>query len=222
MAFNIKQLKQINQQSQDIVFGYIRKVKKDLSLDNIIIPELIGFVCLAYYYLSEYFCKLGVYAQVDEEKTTIYNIHSKYKYATGYGAIKIVSTEPRIHKWKFRINAAREYMSIGIDGDGFKSVESGVHFKNTTNYTLMCRGNKTKNGTASFGAKYCPNGYGKGDIVEMILDLSVGSISFVINSDNKLGAAYKNIQQNADLNYRMTVSTFDKGDSATLLQYVVQ
>ena len=216
MAVNIRSLKKIGQRTQDTVFGYITKTEKDLSLQNI--PDLVGFVCLAYYYLWEYFYKFGAHADTDDERTTLTNTHSQYKYATGYGAIRIKSIEPTVHSWKFRINSAREYMSIGIDEDGFKGLDYGVHFKKTKNYTLMCRGSKTRNGTAE--ARHVSNGYKEGDIVQMVLDLNKRSISFVVNDENNSNAiAYENIPVGEHLIYRMVVCTFDKGDGVTLMAY---
>eukprot|EP01084_Bolivina_argentea_P187040 322270_1 len=215
---NFKQLKQISQRTQDIVFGYIREIQKDHSFQQA--PELIGFVCLAYYYLSEYFDTIGANAEIDEEKTTITNTHKQYRYASAYGRIKILSTETGIHKWKFKINGSKEYMSIGIEEDGFKNLNQGVHFRKGISYALMCTGGTTKNG--KLNSSYLPNGYKKGDIVEIILNLSNKTISFIVNDQHNGEPAYKNILQRESLSYRMIVCTFDKGDGATLLDYSAQ
>ena len=85
-------IKSINVKSRDAVFGFVRTSQSLLDTNNPCynIPDLVSYICLIYYYISEYFTVYGSCIQYNEQTNTITNIGDDgYSFPnTGYGKLK--------------------------------------------------------------------------------------------------------------------------------------
>eukprot|EP01084_Bolivina_argentea_P092817 166963_1 len=94
-----------------------------------------------------------------------------------YGAIVIPSIGDSIHRWKFRVDKLGN-MAIGIDEAPGASKEGWfINQNDTKNYAWGNWGKKCSQGTQ----KVYGTMYGTGDIIEMILNLSDGTLSYSKN-----------------------------------------
>eukprot|EP01084_Bolivina_argentea_P115048 204684_1 len=99
-SFDMNKLKDINTKTQFLVFGYIRNIEDTLLSTNV--PPLISYVCLAFYFLGEYFEKIGGCTKLNDENRTV--ISDSIGGSTCYGAVNIKSMVEITHIWTFKIN----------------------------------------------------------------------------------------------------------------------
>ena len=198
-----------------VTFGYIRRHKMEIP------PSIINYCALYAYLIIEQFdaTKLPDSVMLSNHACTVKQ--TKTKEVTTYGMVPILSTSKMIHEWKFLINRFGSSPAIGIEQiEGreqprhrhklfYYSVQSDI-----INYAFDNEALKWSQGTLaqSYGSKY-----NDGDTVEMILNLSNGTLSYEIN-DKDQGVCF-NVKQEADLYYILAIALFDIDDSITLLKY---
>ena len=69
MAFNLGDNKLADQRSKDSVFGFIKGAQRLFPVDTYHnIPALVAHVCLAYYYVKEYFVPKLVAHGIEPQK----------------------------------------------------------------------------------------------------------------------------------------------------------
>eukprot|EP01084_Bolivina_argentea_P120909 214336_1 len=212
MEFNIKELDKVDDRIKDLVFGYVRKAEL-IWIKNNIIPDLVRYICLWYYYIPAYFECLGpkISYRKDSEKMEIFKNPIGATVSSSYAAPIIPSfNNPTIYEWKIKVVKMRPYsISIGIDDAKCLSLDGPFTGRNktTSNYGLI----------GATGELQCLvgdriNGYAKrvitdGTIVTMILNLNAKTLQYMINGVD-CGIAYKDIRCKPELEYRMAVRMF--------------
>ena len=178
---NLQDLKRIPKSTRYKVFGYIRRLKRTLSLH--LIPPLIMYTCLLLADDSDYFNiqYLPVQYQISDNQRTltlrkrVYPTHRYY----AFGTIQISNTSPVIATWTIRINKCdQKNGSINL---GF--IIPSTHFDKLyiTNQGWIF----TNEAEASFGSKtnLTPDsGFRTGDQVTIILDLYENEIKYKLNN----------------------------------------
>ena len=107
MTTSLKKIKSIKKEIQFTVFGYMRQSENELSL-FCNITEGIYYICLAYYYLGEYFEKAGDDIRISDDQMTITKMKSNACWKnTSYGNIWIDSWIHQIVEWRFKINSVK-------------------------------------------------------------------------------------------------------------------
>eukprot|EP01084_Bolivina_argentea_P284990 488611_1 len=236
MSIDLKALKGVESYAKDIVNGYLRMKAQKFELD--VIPELIYFICLGYYYMSEYFYKTGERIKISPDHCTIQSLATGNPAgSTCYGSTIINSTEKYIYKWRFKIHIFNGY--IGIDKADCKNINANFATIRTSrrsasvypyesqnqpsNYAYSAYRRKWRNGNSENYGVY----YGCGDIVEMRLDMYRGELSYAIN-DKYQGIAYNGIERRDNIKYRMAVymsergTDWKSGDCITLFSYICE
>ena len=106
MSFQ-KLLKIVDQRSKDSVFGYIRQSSKNKERENNVIPMMIQYCCLRYYFVNEYFIKpMNDVFEISENGKIIHKTDWKEtKQASNYGNIVIDLNNEHIfiYKWKLKV-----------------------------------------------------------------------------------------------------------------------
>eukprot|EP01083_Nonionella_stella_P046662 124910_1 len=167
------------------------------------------------------FSKTGTRIEITDAGKTITNVSNTH--ATCYGALSIPSTEPFCHRWRFKINKEwNGWTCIGITTND-QLLDERFYLKNPQSSYQACNklrvGNKT---TSPF-----PCRYGTGDIIEMILDLSVRTPRLMFRLIEPLERpeciyeviAAESVRIQDGLTYVMAVALSCKADSLTLVEY---
>ena len=210
---------QIDEKTKLIIFGYIRNEQKILNSNHpnnsfYTIAQLIIYHILCYYHEPEYFTTNADNIILSDDKRTI--TVTQRMDTTCYGVNIIPSTNKSIHKWKFSIfKPGYNCCGVGIDEAPGICINTDFYKqKNKENYAYINSGTKWSKG-------YMNNRYGDnyraGDILDMILDLYDGNLSYSVNNVNQ-GICYK-IKQDKSVNYIMAVSVYSKDQSVKLLKY---
>eukprot|EP01084_Bolivina_argentea_P231453 390326_1 len=140
-----------------------------------------------------------------------------------YGAVVIHSTTTVWHKWKFCIEGERSSnICIGIEQlpthpDCNISFWSQKRPQNKMVYCRIIGGDKMSNDKSVERRSKYGKRWNIGAIVEMILDLSNGTLSYSVNNKSE-GVCYK-IKQSPDISYVMAVNMHCAEDKVTLLDY---
>ena len=109
MSTNLNQiLSQIDHKTNHLVHGYIRAIEQILKQDNsaIIIPSLVIYTCLIYYWLNEHFDIINesVVIQTSNKMKLISGKGSSNKWNnSNFGNILIPSIGDDIYKWKLKL-----------------------------------------------------------------------------------------------------------------------
>ena len=174
-------------------------------------------ICILFYFLREYFEKIGKLSKLSDDKLTITNISIDGDWSTCYGAQLIKANTNLIHKWKLRINELdpNPVLCIGIDDSNGKFVDKCFSQQRTSmNYAYKANATKrVQNKSSNYGTQWKQN-----DIIEMIVNLSKQTISYAVNNKNQ-GIAFSKIKKDNNTIYRLAAYIFDPGDSITLLNY---
>ena len=219
MSLALSDLKKINNKHQFLVFGFIRNQQNNLSLS--IIPPIISYLCLGFYYHGNYFSKYpteNIKASDDGMTITCYNESydqgiDKYYYNMAYTKIWIESMSDKIAKWKIRINKCVERILFRI-----VSVEENIGIT-TSPYGFTNRG-----AAYSYGkGKFIPRDklrFEQGDIVTIILNTKDASIATERNGDHdNIKMIFTGIETGDDLKYKLAFNLYKTNDSVTMLDF---
>ena len=229
MTTSLKVLKYIDQRTKFVVFGYIREYENKLSLYINISPG-ICYICLAYYFLGEYFEKAGNQFIISNDKMTVTKKQESYKYEysnwnnTAYGKLWINSTIPQIIKWKFKIN------ELGcLSGICFCLVSKD----NRCNENCMSRDSKKDYPNYGFCNKLLTiinddeaieeksddaEKFEKNDIVLMIFN-TIKREFYCQNADQINLITIKNIKIGDNIRYKMAIQMYDSFNSVQLIYF---
>ena len=106
----LKRIKSIDQKTKDLVLGWIREVEEQVKSRNISL--MVSYVCLAHYYIPEYFDKARQDSfMISEDKRRITSITNwESEEHTIYMKHWIHSMSNKIAKWTFKINQKRGFL----------------------------------------------------------------------------------------------------------------
>ena len=221
--FSLKNLKEIEQQIKDIVYGYIRQKNKELSLG--IIPSLIKSICLLYFYESEYFLIAANGIEISEDKRTIVKRSNVGWTTTVYGNQWVESMTNNIIKWKFKIvNAVGEGsgIAIGIVASDDCLNKDFCYATDRISYCYSSYPVKMLNGQSY--DKHNAFKIKNDDIVTFILDLGQRKIFYNKNNDNdeELGdenVMFDQVEKSKDVRYKIAACLRNKEDSIQLVRF---
>ena len=224
MAGNWKEiLKSIDHATDHLLHGYIREGEKLLkNHESVVIPPLVIYTVLMYYWLKEYF------AVINDEKVSLSNDKMKLGFKVGswtnssFGNFKIDSMCNNIYKWRLKIESAgSENLLFGISS-GNDTEQVFVWDLNAFFYGVNAfNGEKithkeNRSGKFDFDATKYISRIGCNDEVKIVLDLSNKCISFCVNDEDK-GIAFDNVKCEKGLEYRLVVSSCSESISIELL-----
>ena len=224
---SLKQAKMIDQETKDLIFGYVRKANDSLSST---IPVMINYICLLYYYLvPEKFIKCSsecmqiASSENDGRTNDIVRMKDGCGWSNMHGNVIINPTEnPKVTAaWRVKIDA--DLCVIGIHsmygddttcyGDAYTAnidEETGnmTQTRMSPNYgwqgdlkTIISHINK-KRGMDEFK---------RGDMIEMRLDLSEKTLRFQKNN-KETNIVFNNIDISA--NYHLMIRTTADSESS--------
>ena len=224
MAATLKQLKSNMDNDTDcLIHGYIKENERILQNDNtdIIIPPLIIYTCLMYYWIREYFDDYEP-AQIirSDDKLTIKTKQCGYSHSS-FGKTKIDSLSDGIYEWKLKIV---EEIRHGV-GSRISAI-LGVSTCDDTTSAFWKDDKKLSYSYNGYGQKYShcnitnyATGYKSGDTVGIILNLWNKQVSFSVNEKSQ-GVAFKNISYGADIQYRLSVSFASADMSIEIVDFI--
>ena len=223
--FDISRLKEINPDDKHTVFGFIRSAQTLLHTkhgnDNpfYTIPELVSFICLAFYCCAEYFCTINSGAKYFDNQRRIAHIPDNNKNVTCYGVIDIPSTDGRIHIWTLKINHIGSHkqrwgVCIGIDDAERLGVDSAFCYQRTNNYAYYGQGQYL----CSDKHRGHTDGYDTDDIIGMRLNLYDKTLSYSKN-DGKMKQLFEDVTVRKDLKYCLAIHLRFSHADVSLINY---
>eukprot|EP01084_Bolivina_argentea_P204012 348354_1 len=219
MAFNFDVITEVDQKTKDIVLGFIKKSNQLLvNNSNFIIPEIIHFVCLLYYYQSEYFTQHGDAINIGHTNdiakfsdNTIYESSSN----TVYGKVIIdKATKYNKYIWKFKITdpSERVIIGFGIDSSDKEFSDTAFYSHNSNPYYAYYTGDG--DGARFSDVQHVYGDYGKeyikhNDEIKMELTIGNTSLRYYVN-DEDLGVAFDDVKFENNERYAMAVCIDEK------------
>ena len=222
MSFDLNKIKFVDDNSRYLVFGYFRRYQNELNQSQssnpfCIIPELISYTCLLFYYLSEFFDKFdSEQIEVSDDKMTITKkgTNADYWNNTTYGNTWINSMDDLKVAWKMKINHNELNICIGISPQDTCS-DYWSQCKQCYSYGIS--------GTASICSEIT-NFEGKspkadtGDVVQLILDLTKASLYIKVNNTEPFLIADEVIK-GKDVKYKLAITLSSIGESISILDF---
>ena len=225
--FNLTMLKEMKSNDKCAVFGYIRTIQcllNDSYGDQnpfYIIPELVSYICLAFYACAEYFDTINHAAVYHDNQRRIAHVAEHSDNVSCYGVINIPSINGTVHIWTVQINdigrhEARWGVVIGIDESKRSGFNGCFCFQsNTVNYGYYGQGQYWSR-NKYLGRKA---GFDTNDIVKMKLDLSERTLSYSKNDGDML-TIFDEIKIGENIEYCLAVHLRFASADVSLLNYV--
>eukprot|EP01084_Bolivina_argentea_P265589 450250_1 len=207
--FTKKEIDKIDKESKYVVYGYARH-----SNCNGIIPEIILFIVLSYYYTFENeefdtnLCGPNITISKNKKRIDKHKKGGAGLYETVFGNNVISSMNKQTYVWIFRnIGGEIEDSRIGICNANMVNVKGNftAKYRKTEFYGYNAFWGSVEAWNENIKWKF-PRAMKKGDIIEMKLEITDddGVLSYRI-SNNPERVAF-NITKRDDLSYRMAVS----------------
>ena len=216
----------VDDKTNHLVHGYCRQYEISMSQNGspVIVPPLIIYTCLMYYWMSEYFdeiCEKYVERSDDKMKLKYIGERSDW-YNSNFGKMHIDSTSQMVYKWELKVIAdlmSNFNLILGVSSS-MVTKEVFVWDDESTFYGYDARdGYRFSNSsTEIFDQQEYGEGIKGGDVFGICLDLSKKQLSFSINDDTQ-GIAFENVKCEKGLKYRLVVSFYTKDVSVELLSF---
>ena len=206
MVTSLKLLKEANANIQSTIFGYMRQHQDALAIN---IPSMISYLCMAFYFIPEFFEKSQneEWVQISQNKMTATNIkqldkYRRHKYNPIFCHQWIISTRNCICIWKFRIE---EFGSPCIMQWALVDREYGEIIEPISLTRSYCLGLSNLHRLK------------QGDIVTIKLDLIAGAFICLLNDGE--AARRRMVAKSEGIKYQLAVDLANTNDSVTLLEY---
>ena len=219
MEINFEQLKRAKGKDKTAVFGYVRKCQYSLPQNSSYynIPQLIYFICYAFYTKTEYFTKYGKHIKLNDEQDTVSNIYSSA--STAYGNININGNDDGniIYLWTLKIlSLSTNYPVIVIGIDSSNKMYINERFVTTSNKHLFYVfvfldfgiGEITKKENKSVTTYICNLKIKKNDIIKMELHCFNKTLKCWVN-DQIIDATINDIDFRKNNVYNMAISSYN-------------
>ena len=217
----LRELKQLQGSDKWLVFGYIRRIEKELKIPNV--TMLIIYKILEYFYLNEYFDKHGDVIQVSEDKRTITRIGDKNAWNNNsYGNIWIKSNGNEIARWKFEMDHVEmrqelyfQFLSkdIRLNEDGGRE-EDAPNYAWSNKFDIDCHG-----ACGSISKTYDYSSYPRtGDQVIIELNTKERTIRCKVR-DAAYETIFEQIEQGDDIKYKMAITLHAVGMKVTMIDF---
>ena len=213
-----------DKKSKLLVYGYIHNAEKILLPKRnpyYIITDLIVYLCINYFYIKEYFVRIGHQTMTNKARNVV-----KYTGSSGsnscYGNIDIRYYENVIYKWKFKI-LQDECSDIYIGIDSIQTgrthgcfCEDWTH--NAPHYAIG-GGYKSSNDPKQKVESALE--LRKGDIIRMELSCKTKTLCYQSDAYDEITKTiiFRNIILNDDIIYHMVVSLGGENDCVKLIQF---
>ena len=227
MALIIKKSKLANGNTKDLIFGYLKRTQ---------LSQMVKYLTLAFYNIPEYFNKYNeAHFDTTNDETAIKCIKGiDQRMHQIFGYQRILSTSNKIYKWKLDLNNIYGYCYFGIIGEP----DHELNAKSTFGYY-----NHSMRFTYPYymihwkGRAYSPYFKGRHQLkkgardifksiksVEIILNLSKGELSCIVNNDkNKEFIVFDNIKREKDISYKLSVAmTALKNEEIEIINFDMQ
>ena len=221
MAEFFKRIKTIPTETQFTVFGYIRQNENKLSL-FCNITDIISYLCLSYYYIAEYFEKVGDDMKISQDGMTITKIINNNNWNnTSYCHKWIDSNIDQIVEWRFKINELDCGFGICLclvsrddklnekcifDAPCYTLYDDADHDIQDINAII---GNSNDIDQLDFD---------KHDEISVILNTKHREIHLQKNKNEKI-LFVKNISINHGIKYKMAVTMYEQFNSVSLISF---
>ena len=215
--------KDIDDRTYQLVHGYIREYENTFKHNHssFIIPSLVIYTCLMYYWMNEYFDVINKHfiSRSDNKMVIKRFAGNKGWDNSNFCKKRVHSTSNNIYKWTLKIISKKHDANVllGITGnertDKLFIWDQKARFYGYYNSTFLL--NPYKDGFA----KHVP--FSGGDTLCVNLNLSKSQISFEVkDSYNKVDT--EDIDCRKDLEYRFAVSIMSPDTSVELLDFEVE
>ena len=220
MATSFKDLKQIDNNSKDLVYGYCRKCHESFPSNNAYysIQPLIMNIIMLYYWIRYKWCDEDEYINKENFKIdddTVTRIKGTMNRTIFLENI-MNANDGGVYEYKFKIlhipSSSVHDMSIGIASKVDKRMKNDCFFLSPNCYgytTSMGFAAMSSNFTTSYGV-ICKDG----DIVTMIVDLNKYKLSYIVN-DKDYGFAHKIAK---DCDYKVAVYMYSQKGKIQLIK----
>ena len=225
----LKQFQQIDDLTKIKISGYIREYEKN-NQNMTVIPMMIQYIIMMYYWINEKFNKHGKSLQIDKNSKIVsvkYNpIDKWFKYNTVYGDIIINDDDESIakYKWSIKYSFNKNVIRYDIGGDiqilnnnnliiGIASDENSADRKLSRNCIQYSNGiieimndptdDVARDKSYIYGSP--PNPMTYTGMIHLSLDMKQLKLSFTLDKDPK----EYNIDGNIDMDhfkYRLAIS----------------
>ena len=206
---SFKELDRVEQRDKNLVFGYVRQIKNEQM-----IPNLVLFTVLSFWYLAEYFAETGDDIQISDDKMKIAKIIGNGNWRnTTYGKLWFNSMEKMIHKWTFKVKMKSDVI-FGFAAECIHHNEDYTACDTIINYGRAGAGGIWENG------RWVVNAYNPitaNSTLIVILDLINAIV--IHDIDGKMELIHRDIVQNENIQYKLAISMLEKGAVITLIDY---
>lgn len=218
---SLKKVKSADNESKDVVFGYVREVDK--SMENTNIPAAISCLCLAFYYFPEYFAKAREDKfKISDDKLTIISIDNcSYENHSIYMNKWINSQSNKIIKWTFKINnKGRDCLYFGLASTYSDDLlQNDFINEYHPNYSVSNNNHRYMNGKF-YDDEESRILYTYSTGANVIYTLNLKNKTFSCQRDNENDiVSFKNIKCGDGIRYRLAMQLPSKHDSVTLLDF---
>ena len=220
----LKTAKSVDQKTRDIVYGFVKRMEKSLWFRNI--PTEIYELCLAFYFLPEFFDKARRDCfKISDDKLTVTCIkRCNYNQHTIYMKKWIESTSCCIAKWRFKINdrpsmpTSTSFTFCGL-ASAYSEIMLVMDFSSRApNYSLGHGGQRFFNRYPAEDSTTKMPTYKSGDIVTFTLDLDKNIFLCRVNESDDV-VVFEDVVQKDDVKYIFVMQLAEKGNSVTLLDF---
>ena len=183
--------KDIDHDTDCLISGYIREIQQIFPKNDTfyIIPKLVYYKCLSFYYSPEQFMKCGSFIKMTEDGHAIQHIlNPAYRWVTAssqsvLGKIKLDGNSNCIYCWKFQIFSSAAAIKIGITSAEDIDVSKGIEYQGIEApgdfYLYSCGGWRNDvTGSEKYG-----NGFDLNNYVLMKVIPSKQRIEYIISKD---------------------------------------
>ena len=207
----------VDQQSKDIVYGYIKQMQQ---FENI--PIDVVKLCLKFYYLREYFGEgSALYYTISDDKSTIIN--------TYFGSNGMCYMNNWMHselnktfKSTFKINhCSSSPLWFGLVSKYLPKISTWNSNQNHESYFVSNRGVRYQKGIQYGTYTNRKYDFGKsGDTVYYTLNMSAHTFGLTFKGQSYI--LFTDIKSGKDIEYIFVLTLPRKGDSVTLINFDIQ
>lgn len=229
MAIASFDAKEIDKETDYLIAGYIREIQKELPADTIfhIIPELVNYECLRFYYIPEQFVACTNNLRITnkgtriEAETEFRQLENPKSFAIGN--FKVSASSQFIYRWKFKMVKYPYWVFIGITSATNIDVDKLLFLDSKHDHYAFSNGGLKYNVKYGHQTGFDQNpdwGFDVDDYVIMELNPKENSLKYYVirRDDKKLKCTFDDITFDGKV-YRLAVSMIYKKTVVELCEF---